>query len=123
MICAVLRKPGEMLCILGDNQSGASELLKVLARRLSSANVMGEVLIDGLRLNHSNFKDKVKYVPKVDRHIAHLSVQGKSDKTKKRNSRIYSQDHVVVRIVHCNAQINHFIACFFEELLFEKIYF
>jgi ABC-type multidrug transport system ATPase subunit len=82
--------PGEMLAIMGTSGAGKSTLLDILAGRLISKNLTGQILTNKKPVNYSTFRKQSGYVMQSDalfplltvketlHYAAHLGIQGKT---------------------------------------------
>lgn len=82
--------PGEMLAIMGTSGAGKSTLLDILAGRLISDNITGQILTNQKPVNFSTFRKQSAYVMQSDAlfplltvketlyYAAHLGIQGKT---------------------------------------------
>jgi ABC-type multidrug transport system ATPase subunit len=68
-------KPGQMTILLGAPGCGKSTLIKLLANRLRSGKVTGDLTFNGKDPRKGNFNQDIAYVPQDDVHIAQLTVQ------------------------------------------------
>jgi hypothetical protein len=62
-------KPGQMTILLGAPGCGKSTLIKLLANRLRSGKVTGELTFNGKDPRKGNFHQDIAYVPQDDVHI------------------------------------------------------
>ena len=67
--------PGEMLCIMGTSGAGKSTLLDILAGRLVSTRVGGQVLANGQPVKFSSFRRQSGYVMQSDALFPLLTVK------------------------------------------------
>ena len=67
--------PGEMLAVMGNSGSGKSTLLQILAGRIISENLTGQILINGKSVNFSTFRKHSGYVMQHDALIPFLTVR------------------------------------------------
>lgn len=82
--------PGEMLAIMGTSGAGKSTLLDILAGRLISKNLTGQIFTNKKPVNYSSFRKQSGYVMQSDalfplltvketlHYAAHLGIQGKT---------------------------------------------
>ena len=82
--------PGEMLAVMGTSGAGKSTLLDILAGRLISKNLTGQIFTNDKPVNYSTFRKQSGYVMQSDalfplltvketlHYAAHLGIQGKS---------------------------------------------
>jgi ABC-type multidrug transport system fused ATPase/permease subunit len=62
-------KPGQMTILLGAPGCGKSTLIKLLANRLRSGKVTGDLTFNGKDPRKGNFNQDIAYVPQDDVHI------------------------------------------------------
>ena len=67
--------PGEMLAVMGNSGAGKSTLLNVLAGRIISENLTGQILINGKAVNFSTFRKHSGYVMQHDALFPFLTVR------------------------------------------------
>ena len=82
--------PGEMLAVMGNSGAGKTTLLNILAGRIISDNLTGQILINGKPVDFSTFRKHAGYVMPSDAlypfltvreticYAAHFSIQQKS---------------------------------------------
>ncbi|KAL8989589.1 MAG: hypothetical protein Q9177_001554 [Variospora cf. flavescens] len=67
-------KPGTLTALMGLTGAGKTTLLDVLAKRLTTGVVSGQILVDG-RLRDTGFQRKTGYVQQQDLHLATCTVR------------------------------------------------
>ncbi|GME58261.1 ABC transporter-like protein [Neofusicoccum parvum] len=67
-------KPGTLTALMGESGAGKTTLLNVLAQRVTTGVVSGDVLVNGLPLGPS-FQRRTGYVQQQDLHLAEATVR------------------------------------------------
>ncbi|EKG22387.1 ABC transporter-like protein [Macrophomina phaseolina MS6] len=67
-------KPGTLTALMGESGAGKTTLLNVLAQRITTGVVSGEVLVNGFPLDQS-FQRRTGYVQQQDIHLAEATVR------------------------------------------------
>lgn len=67
-------KPGQLTALMGVSGAGKTTLLDVLASRVTTGVVSGQILVDG-RLRDSSFQRKTGYVQQQDLHLETSTVR------------------------------------------------
>lgn len=67
-------KPGEMTALMGESGAGKTTLLNILAQRVSTGIVSGDMLVNGRRLGNS-FQRGTGYVQQQDVHFEEATVR------------------------------------------------
>ncbi|PLB48516.1 hypothetical protein P170DRAFT_359775 [Aspergillus steynii IBT 23096] len=67
-------KPGEMTALMGESGAGKTTLLNILAQRVSTGVISGDMLVNGRRLGHA-FQRGTGYVQQQDVHFEEATVR------------------------------------------------
>ncbi|ORY82114.1 bfr1+ protein [Protomyces lactucae-debilis] len=67
-------KPKSLTCLMGESGAGKTTLLNVLAQRVDTGVVTGDMLVSGQPLGHS-FQRNTGYVQQQDIHMAEMTVR------------------------------------------------
>lgn len=67
-------EPGTLTALMGASGAGKTTLLNVLAQRVGTGILSGEVTVNGVALGHA-FKRRTGYVQQQDVHIAEMTVR------------------------------------------------
>lgn len=70
-----IARPGEILAVMGSSGAGKSTLLDVLASRLESSSLKGEITTNGFKINKSTFRRESGYVMQSDALFPLLTVR------------------------------------------------